>query len=153
MSRFQSVRNALYATLTAAVLAAPAVQAGETEELGQAINDTMAAVPAIAVEAFAGAFAATTADSQEGEDYWDALQLAREWTKQNHLMLHTAIARSMGNKIEDQFWNEHNFVFRKSDGLFYHAKGATPSYSGFSPDDDGRIRRRHHSALCRGISD
>lgn len=53
-------------------------------------------------------------------------------------MLHDAIARELGNKIVDRFWNEHNFVFQKSDGLFYHAKGATPSYAGFSPDDDGR---------------
>lgn len=29
-------------------------------------------------------------------------------------------------------------MFRKADGLFYHAKGATPSWRGFSPDDDGR---------------
>lgn len=78
------------------------------------------------------------ADSREGQDYWNALQIVRQWTKQNHLMLHDAIARELGNKIVDRFWNEHNFVFQKSDGLFYHAKGATPSYAGFSPDDDGR---------------
>lgn len=79
-----------------------------------------------------------TADSQEGEDYWKALQLARLWTGLNHKLLHFAIAERLGNKIEDWFWNEHNFVFQRSDGLFYHAKGATPSYAGFSPDDDGR---------------
>nr|WP_136657499.1 RtcB family protein [Nitratireductor sp. XY-223] len=78
------------------------------------------------------------ADTREGQDYCQALQLVREWTKLNHLCLHDAIAANLGNKIEDQFWNEHNFVFQKSDGLFYHAKGATPSYAGFSPDDDGR---------------
>lgn len=38
----------------------------------------------------------------------------------------------------DRFWNEHNFVFRRDDGLYYHAKGATPSFKGFSDDDDGR---------------
>ena len=30
-------------------------------------------------------------------------------------------------RSRERFWNEHNFVFRKSDGLFYHAKGATPT--------------------------
>ena len=79
-----------------------------------------------------------TADTDEGRAYWDALQVVRLWTKENHYAVHDLLIESLGNKVEDRFWNEHNFVFRKPDGLFYHAKGATPSYSGFSPDDDGR---------------
>lgn len=72
-----------------------------------------------------------------GRDYWEALQLVREWTKQNHFALHNTVAKALGNAVAYQTWNEHNFVFRKSDGLFYHAKGATPSYQGYSEDDDG----------------
>ena len=75
--------------------------------------------------------------SFEGEQYWEALQIIRRWTKMNHYAIHDAIATRLGNKVEDRFWNEHNFVFLKDD-KFYHAKGATPSYSGFSEDDDGR---------------
>ena len=78
-----------------------------------------------------------TADSIDGMNYWSALQLTRTWTKMNHLAIHDALARELGVKITDQMWNEHNFVFRRADGLFYHAKGATPSYGGFSPDDNG----------------
>ncbi|RWB95612.1 MAG: RtcB family protein [Mesorhizobium sp.] len=78
------------------------------------------------------------ADSEDGEAYWRALQIARRWTKRNHFELHNAIQQAIGNAIEDRFWNEHNFVFRRNDGLFYHAKGATPSFKGFSDDDDGR---------------
>lgn len=74
---------------------------------------------------------------QEGYDYWEALQLVRAWTKENHFAIHDHIARALGNKVNTRLWNEHNFVFRRTDGLFYHAKGATPSYSGFSPDDEG----------------
>lgn len=76
-------------------------------------------------------------DRPDGQAYWDALQVIRLWTKANHFGIHDAIAKRLGNKIVDRFWNEHNFVFLK-DGLFYHAKGATPSYDGFSEDDDGR---------------
>lgn len=72
-----------------------------------------------------------------GRDYWEALQIVRLWTKENHFQIHDAIARRHGNKVQDQFWNEHNFVFQRNDGLFYHAKGATPSFKGFSPDDAG----------------
>ena len=77
------------------------------------------------------------ADSEHGETYWEALQIVRQWTKENHYTVHDLIARALGNKVVDRFWNEHNFVFQKSDGLFYHAKGATPSYAGFSEDDVG----------------
>lgn len=78
------------------------------------------------------------ANSDDGRAYWDALQIVREWTRLNHLVLHNAIHRIVGNQIADRFWNEHNFVFRRDDGLYYHAKGATPSYAGFAPDSDGR---------------
>lgn len=69
------------------------------------------------------------ADTQEGDDYWDALQIVRAWTKANHFAIHDAVG-----KASDRFWNEHNFVFRKSDGLFYHGKGATPAFDGWADD-------------------
>lgn len=74
------------------------------------------------------------ADSNEGESYWAALQIIREWTKANHYAIHDRIANTLGLSISDRFWNEHNFVFRKSDGLFYHGKGATPAFDGWADD-------------------
>lgn len=78
------------------------------------------------------------ANSEHGEQYWSALQLVREWTKLNHFTIHDWLQQAMGSKVVGRFWNEHNFVFRRSDGLFYHGKGATPSYAGFAADDSGR---------------
>jgi tRNA-splicing ligase RtcB len=78
------------------------------------------------------------AETDEGRSYWEALQLIRLWTKESHFAIHDCIAAGIGNRMADRFWNEHNFVFRRDDGLFYHAKGATPSFAGFSRDDDGR---------------
>ncbi|MBS7703255.1 RtcB family protein [Chelatococcus asaccharovorans] len=78
------------------------------------------------------------ASSADGEAYWSALQWVRRWTKASHFALHDLVAKRIGNAVVDRFWNEHNFVFQKSDGLFYHGKGATPSWAGFSEDDDGR---------------
>lgn len=73
-----------------------------------------------------------------GKMYWDALVAAQVWTKGNHLDLHRSILRLLGErKVCDQFWNPHNFVFQR-DGLWVHAKGATPSYAGYSDDDSGR---------------
>lgn len=78
-------------------------------------------------------------DTPEGKEYWEALQIVREWTKLNHLTIHNAIIEKLDIKKavhfenEDHLWNEHNFVFKDED-LFYHAKGATPLEEKFVPD-------------------
>ena len=76
-------------------------------------------------------------ETRDGANYWAALQLIRAWTKGNHFAIHDSIAWALALRIEDRFWNEHNFVFRRADGLFYHAKGATPAYENFSDDTNG----------------
>lgn len=80
----------------------------------------------IAPEVPAGA-AWIPADSEKGRDYWEALQIVKDWTRESHFKIHELT----GFAIEDWFWNEHNFVFQRSDGLFYHAKGATPGWSDY----------------------
>lgn len=76
------------------------------------------------------------ADTEEGINYWNALQVMRKWTKQNHIVIHDKIIEALGINVIDRFWNEHNFVFKDGD-LFYHAKGATPMDSKFMPDITG----------------
>lgn len=69
-------------------------------------------------------------DTDEGRAYWEALDIIRAWTKYNHTVLHDAVLQALGVwpvDIVDQFWNEHNFVFKMGD-LFWHAKGSTPVY-------------------------
>ncbi len=75
-------------------------------------------------------------DSEEGQTYWEALQVIRKWTKQNHLVIHNEIATQAGIDFENRFWNEHNFVFKDGEA-FYHAKGATPLDEKFMPDITG----------------
>jgi RNA-splicing ligase RtcB len=78
------------------------------------------------------------ADSYEGKEYWKALQIVREWTKLNHFGIHDEILKALGKPIVDRWWNEHNFVFQEEpDGLFYHAKGATPVYDEYYKDGKG----------------
>lgn len=78
-------------------------------------------------------------DTKHGKDYWEALQIVREWTKLNHTTIHDATANKIELKILDRFWNEHNFVFKDED-LFYHAKGATPLDNKFVPDSLNGLR-------------
>ena len=74
------------------------------------------------------------ADTREGDDYWDALQTIRAWTKANHELIHDLAAERLSARVADRCWNEHNFVFRRSDGLFYHGKGATPAFDNWADD-------------------
>ncbi|MBW7675053.1 RtcB family protein [Chryseobacterium chendengshani] len=75
-------------------------------------------------------------ETEEGQSYWEALQLIRAWTKENHEAIHNAVLEKLNLEKQDRYWNEHNFVFRDGD-LFYHAKGATPLDDKFMPDITG----------------
>ncbi len=75
----------------------------------------------------------------EGSEYWEALQVVRAWTKENHESIHTRVSRIINQLPIDTFWNEHNFVFKKDD-TFYHAKGATPLTQEFVPDSTNGLR-------------
>lgn len=76
------------------------------------------------------------ADTQEGRDYWAALQLIRKWTKANHNALHQATVEASKARPGERFWNEHNFVFRRND-LYFHGKGATPAWGDYAQDATG----------------
>ena len=95
------------------------------------------------------------ADTQQGEDYWQALQTIRAWTKASHFQIHDLVAEHLGLKKRDRFWNEHNFVFRKTDGLFYHAKGATPAFANYADDTNGLtlipLNMREPILITRGL--
>ena len=91
-------------------------------------------------------------DTPSGQQYWDALQIIRDWTKLNHEVIHSLIAKKLNCEIPtvicdgsdlSTFWNEHNFVFRKTvdeKELFIHAKGATPIEDEFVPDSKAGFR-------------
>lgn len=75
-------------------------------------------------------------DTEDGKNYWEALQVMRQFTKTNHEVIHDATIEKLGVELKNRFWNEHNFVFKQGD-VFYHAKGATPLNSAFMPDVTG----------------
>jgi RNA-splicing ligase RtcB len=77
------------------------------------------------------------ADTEEGRNYWAALQLIRKWTKANHNSIHQAtVEAGRVGDVGDRYWNEHNFVFKRGD-LFYHGKGATPAWEDYADDATG----------------
>ncbi|PWK57437.1 RNA-splicing ligase RtcB [Silicimonas algicola] len=79
------------------------------------------------------------ADCEDGQAYWEALQLIRKWTKTNHNSIHQATLEKARASASDRFWNEHNFVFRRGD-IYLHGKGATPAWGDFAADADAAGR-------------
>lgn len=73
------------------------------------------------------------ADSETGEDYWEALQYIGRWTRANHQSIHARFLERTAAERVTEFGNEHNFVWKRGD-RFLHGKGATPAWR----DDAGR---------------
>ncbi len=79
------------------------------------------------------------ADELEGELYWDAIQIVRDWTKLNHATLHNKTLNAVKTAGKGSFWNEHNSVFKEGD-VYWHAKGVTPMDDKFIPDSTDGLR-------------
>lgn len=67
-------------------------------------------------------------NTEDGENYWRALGIIKDWTHASHLILHDTIARTLNTRLRGVLWNPHNFVFNRGDDIYYHAKGATPAW-------------------------
>ena len=75
----------------------------------------------------------------EGQLYWEAILIVRQWTKLNHMSIHEKVLHAVRSPNHGSFWNEHNSVFKR-DRLLYHAKGATPLAEDFLPDSYKGLR-------------
>lgn len=71
--------------------------------------------------------------SQEGIEYWNAMNLMKEYAKGNHDVIHRNITKLLGCEILATVHNEHNLAWKENvDGkeLYVHRKGATPAHLG-----------------------
>ncbi|MCL4741948.1 MAG: RtcB family protein [Phycisphaerales bacterium] len=75
--------------------------------------------------------------SQEGREYWDAMNLMGEYASANHACIHRHVAEHLGAGIIAGVENHHNFAWIEThdvgDGpeeVVVHRKGATPAGEG-----------------------
>jgi tRNA-splicing ligase RtcB len=69
-------------------------------------------------------------DSEEGNEYWAAMNLMGEYAAANHACIHREVSRHLGVEVLLDIENHHNFAWREiHDGeeLIVHRKGATPA--------------------------
>ncbi|HRR10740.1 MAG TPA: RtcB family protein [Tenuifilum sp.] len=71
-------------------------------------------------------------NSQEGQEYWLAMNLAGEYASANHHEIHAKVARELNVRPIRMIENHHNFAWFESlpDGrkAIVHRKGATPAH-------------------------
>lgn len=76
-------------------------------------------------------------DSQEGREYWEAMELMGQYAAANHACIHRHIAENLGAAVLLDLENHHNFAWKERhviDGaereVVVHRKGATPAGAG-----------------------
>ena len=76
-------------------------------------------------------------DSQEGREYWNAMELMGQYAAANHACIHRHIAENLGAQVLLDLENHHNFAWKEKhviDGVerevIVHRKGATPAGAG-----------------------
>jgi tRNA-splicing ligase RtcB len=76
-------------------------------------------------------------DSEEGQEYWAAMELMGRYAAANHAMIHQHIAANLGAEVMLDLENHHNFAWKEHhviDGVekevVVHRKGATPAGEG-----------------------
>ena len=80
-----------------------------------------------------GRLAWLSMDTQEGQDYWAAMNLMGEFAAANHAVIHRNVSRLIGAEAIAGVENHHNFAWKEThDGkeVYVHRKGATPAGAG-----------------------
>ena len=76
-------------------------------------------------------------DSQEGQEYWAAMELMGLYAAANHALIHKHIAANLGAEVLLDLENHHNFAWKErhvingvEKEVIVHRKGATPAGQG-----------------------
>jgi tRNA-splicing ligase RtcB len=72
--------------------------------------------------------------SEEGQEYWLAMNLAGDYSAANHQVIHQKLAAALAEQPVSTVENHHNFAWQEAleDGqeVIVHRKGATPASTG-----------------------
>ncbi len=78
-----------------------------------------------------------TLDEEDGQEYWNAMNLMGQYAAANHEIIHKHIAKKVGAKVILDIENHHNFAWKErhvvngeEKELIVHRKGATPAGAG-----------------------
>lgn len=104
----------------------------------------------------AGHLAWLTMDSQEGIEYWKAMNLAGDYASACHHHIHLRLGKALGEKPLFVVENHHNFAWKETlpDGteVIVHRKGATPAGKGVLGIIPGSMTAPGYIVRGRGVA-
>ena len=69
-------------------------------------------------------------DTEEGQEYWNAMNLMGKYAAANHACIHKHVTNNLGAGVLLDIENHHNFAWKEThhgEDLIIHRKGATPA--------------------------
>ncbi|CAD5293214.1 MULTISPECIES: RtcB family protein [unclassified Imperialibacter] len=73
-------------------------------------------------------------DTEDGQEYWLAMNLAGDYASACHHQIHRRLAKALGEQPLAMIENHHNFAWKERDAagndIIVHRKGATPAGKG-----------------------
>ncbi|WP_126973124.1 RtcB family protein [Gynurincola endophyticus] len=72
-------------------------------------------------------------NSEAGQEYWLAMNLAGDYASANHEIIHAKITKALGAEVLAKVENHHNFAWKEvlnGEEVIVHRKGATPAGKG-----------------------
>jgi tRNA-splicing ligase RtcB len=94
-------------------------------------------------------------DEEEGMEYWAAMNLAGDYAKACHDIIHQSIARSLNERALVKIENHHNFAWQErhdDKDLIVHRKGATPAGEGVLGIIPGSMATPGYVVRGKGVS-
>ena len=96
-------------------------------------------------------------DSEEGQEYWLAMNLAGDYASACHHHIHHRISRALGEKPAAVVENHHNFAWKEQlstgEAVIVHRKGATPAGKGVLGIIPGSMTAPGFIVRGKGISE
>lgn len=96
-------------------------------------------------------------DTEAGQEYWEAMELAGEFASANHHVIHERVGREVGFQPLATIENHHNFAWKekiivgeREKEVIVHRKGATPAGKGVLGIIPGTMADKGYVVIGKG---
>jgi len=95
-------------------------------------------------------------NSEAGQEYWLAMNLAGDYASACHEVIHDKLSKAIGAEVLAKVENHHNFAWKETwngEEVVVHRKGATPAGKGIMGIIPGSMTAPGYLVRGKGISD
>jgi len=99
-------------------------------------------------------------DDDNGQEYWEIMNLAGDYARACHKIIHNRILKALGCKLSQSYENHHNFAWKEKilvgnelKEVVIHRKGATPAGTGVIGIIPGSLSTKAYIVEGKGCAD